>query len=87
MRREAGDVGLGVAGDLQLEVAVAVGGDGLLKRLGEAVVQAVGRGEVGGGQRVGEADGVADGDGRRPGAGWRGRRRGRSPRGRARWRR
>ena len=63
---QAGDVGLGVAGDLQLEEAVAVGGDRLLQRLGEAVVQAVGGGEVGGGQRVGEADGVADGDARRP---------------------
>ena len=61
--RQPLDVGLDVAGDLELEPALAVGGDHLLERLRQAVADALGR--VGGGDRVDQADGVAGGDRRR----------------------
>ena len=53
------------AGDLELEPAVAVGGDHLFQRLGQAVADALGL--VGARDRVDQADGVARGDrARRP---------------------
>ena len=40
--RQPLDVGVDVAGDLELEPALAVGGDDLLERLGQAVADALG---------------------------------------------
>ena len=64
MRDEAIDVGLERAADLELEIAVAVGGDHLLQALRQAVVQPLAR-RLGLRQRIDQPDGVAHEDRRR----------------------
>ena len=56
------DVGLAVAADLELEAALAVGGDHFLERLGQAVADARARRLVGGDDRVDQPDRVPGGD-------------------------
>src|SRR5215470_6934470 len=52
------DIGIELTGNLELEIAVTVGGAHLLERFGQAVVQALAWVEVRGRQRVDQSDGV-----------------------------
>ena len=65
MPGEALEVGRDIAADLQLVIAAAVVAHDLLERLGKAVVDALAGLLVAGGDRIDEADGVADLDRRR----------------------